>query len=163
MNVIRILLASVIVLANQVVAGDAREIDQLKGATEKSAVEFVDGFYRNVREGMSRSNLQYYLSSGENEVLDLSIFMMSEWSNKSIELETQHIMDLMNIEARCETLKLEGVSLSGIYTKHARLNYEVTNICTGTVSPNEREVKLEYPGTTKRWIIKGIQAKADEQ
>ena len=48
MNVIRVLLASVIVFANQVVAGDAREIDQLKGATEKSAVEFVDGFYHKM-------------------------------------------------------------------------------------------------------------------
>ncbi|UZE97280.1 hypothetical protein [Alkalimarinus alittae] len=159
MNIIRVLLTSAIVLANQAIAGDAREIDHLKGATEKSAIEFVDGFYHEVREGMSRSDLQYYFSSDENKILDLSIIIMSEWSNKATEIETQHFMDLMNIEARCESLELESMSLSGMYTKYARLNYKVTNICTETINPNKREVKLEYPGTTKRWIIESIQAK----
>ncbi len=129
----------------------------LRKATKESAIEFVEQYYGHLNRGMTRKQLSYYWTDRKVEELDGLTFRMAEITGKDLAQESQRLMDLSHMEARCEDLLLANVKTYGTERKTAKLNYNVNYTCASWKKPSYRTITLRFSMEEEHWLINKIE------
>lgn len=123
----------------------------------ESAIEFLARYYRHLERGMAREHLDSYWSQEKLAQFDRLAIRIAERTQVDVGREHRRLMDLANMEARCELAELVALKEYGIYPNKAKTEYVVTNHCADRKLPFRRIISLHYSSGTGHWLIDSIE------
>lgn len=135
--------------------------ERFEEATEETAKQFVSGYYSHLKRGMSRSHLITYYNQKMMEKHDAVIMKVGEKTKGDLVFESQRLLDIDMMNARCEELINMDVNVYGLTFRKAKLNYRVIPKCASWKKESQREVSLKYIIGEKMWVISKIEEVAN--
>ena len=129
----------------------------LRKATKESAIQFVGNYYSHLNRGMSRQQFDSYWTAKKAVDMDELTVRISEITGKELRQESQRLMDLAHMEAKCEEIELSSAKTYGADDRKAKLTYVVSYSCASWKSESQRTVTLQYSTANKSWLIDRIE------
>ena len=146
-------LISSVTLAGQ----SERHNPALRNATKESAIQFVGNYYSHLNRGMSRQQFDSYWTAKKAVEMDELTVRVSEITGKELRQESQRLMDLAHMEAKCEEIELSSAKTFGAADRKAKLRYNVRSTCADWKSSTQRTVTLQYSTVNRSWVIDRIE------
>lgn len=134
-----------------------RQDPAFSNATEATALKFVDSYYAHMDRGMSRKHLENYWTEGKLEDFDTLTVSIANITGKDLVQESQRLMDLQHMDAKCEELELSKAETYGPPSSRSKLEFIVKNICADWKGPITRTIALRFSTEHKQWLIHDIE------